>query len=129
MKPLCLLLELPLLVSYNKHAINISNHNWCNIEYPLAAPSGVMTTYDQFTQTGASINITWSTSSGADNYTIKVTPPVMPEQSDFTTATSLKVILVYNVNYSMNITAHNCAGSNSTIVPLVAGKNIDLIHA
>ena len=127
MKPLCLLLELPLLVSYNKHAINIPNHNWCNIEYPLVAPSGVMTTYDQFTQIGASINITWSTiaSSGADNYTIKVTPPVMPEQSDFTTtATSLKVILVYNVNYSMNITAHNCAGSNSTIVPLVAGNKI-----
>ena len=127
MKPLCLLIELSQLVSYNKIAMNIPNHNWCNIEDPPAAPSGVMTTYDQFTQTGAFIDVTWSTSSGADNYTIKVTPPVMPEQSDFTTtATSLKLILVYNVNYSINITAHNCAGSNSS---LVAGKNIDLIHA
>ena len=91
-----------------------------------------MTTFDQFTnlKTGASISVIWSTSRGADNYTIKVTPPIMPGQSDFTiTATSLKLILVYNVNYSINITAHNCAGSNSTIVLLVAGKNIDLIHA
>ena len=89
-----------------------------------------MTTFDQFTKTGASISVIWSTSRGADNYTIKVTPPIMPGQSDFTTtATSLKLMLVYNVNYSINITSHNCAGSNSTIVLSVAGKNIDLSHA
>ena len=84
-----------------------------------------MTTFDRFTKTGASISVIWSTSRGADNYTIKVTPPIMPGQSDFTTtATSLKVILVYNVNYSINITAQNCAGSNSTIVPFIVGKII-----
>ena len=82
-----------------------------------------MTTFDQFTKTGASISVIWSTSRGADNYTITVTPPVMPGQSDLTTtATSLKVILVYNVNYSINITAQNCVGSNSSIVPLIVGE-------
>ena len=88
-----------------------------------------MTTYDQFTKTGASANITWSTSRGADNYTIKVTPPIMSGQiSDFTTtATSLQLIVVYSVNYSINITAQNCAGSNSTIVPLAVGEIMILI--
>ena len=99
-----------------------------NIKDPPAAPNGV-TTYDQFTKIGASINVTWSTSSGADNYTIKVTPPIMPGQiSDFTTtATSLQLIVVYNVNYFINITAQNCAGSNSTIVPLAVGEIMILI--
>ena len=96
------------------------------IKDPQAAPSGVMTIYNQYTKTGASINITWSTNRRADNYTIKVTPPFMPGQtSDFTTmATSLQLIVVYNVNYSINITAQNCAGSNSTIVPLAVGEII-----
>ena len=82
-----------------------------------------MTTFDQFAKTGASISVIWSTSRGADNYTIEVTPPVMPGQSDFTTtATSLQLRIVYSINYSINITAQNCAGSNSTIVPLVVGE-------
>ena len=82
-----------------------------------------MTTFDQFTKTGASISVIWSTSRGADNYTIEVTPTVMPGQSDFTTtATSLQLRIVYSINYSINITAQNCAGSNSTIVPLVVGE-------
>ena len=84
-----------------------------------------MTTFDQFAKTGASISVIWSTNRGADNYIIEVIPPVMPGKSAFTTtATSLKVILVYNVNYSINITAQNCAGSNSTIVPFIVGKII-----
>ena len=99
--------------------MNIPYYDWYKIKDPPAAPSGVMTTYDQFTKTGASISVTWSTSSGADNYTIKVTPPM----SNFTTtATSLQLIIVYNVNYSVNITAQNCAGSNSTIVSLIVGE-------
>ena len=99
--------------------MNIPYYDWYKIEDPPAAPSGVMTTYNQYTKTGASISVTWSTSSGADNYTIKVTPPM----SNFTTtATSLQLIIVYNVNYSVNITAQNCAGSNSTIVSLIVGE-------
>ena len=93
---------------------------------PPAAPSGVKTTYDHFTKTEASINVTWSTSRGADNYTVKVTPPVDPGQISYfaTTNTSLQLMLMYNVNYSINITAHlsNCVGSNSTIVPLTIGE-------
>ena len=79
----------------------------------------------QFTKTGASVNVTWSTSRGADNYTVNVTPPIMPGQlSDFTTTdTSLLLMLEYNVNYTINITAKNCAGSNNIIFPLIIGEN------
>ena len=85
-----------------------------------------MTTNTQFTKTGASVTVTWSTSRGADNYTVNVTPPIMPGQlSDFTTTdTSLQLMLVYNVNYTINITAQNCAGSNSTAFPLIIRENI-----
>ena len=78
----------------------------------------------QFTKTGASVNVTWSTSRGADNYTVNVTPPIMPGQlSDFTTTdTSLLLMLDYNVNYTINITAKNCAGSDSTVIWLIIGK-------
>jgi hypothetical protein len=82
------------------------------------------------TKTGASVNVTWSTSRGADNYTVNVTPPIMPGQSsDFTTTdTSLLLMLEYNVNYTINITAHNCAGSKSgTILPLNIGEIINLL--
>ena len=83
-----------------------------------------MATNDQFTKTGASVNITWSTSRGATNYTVNVTPPIMPWQlSDFTTTdTSLLLMLDYNVNYTINITAQNCAGSDSSILPLIIGE-------
>jgi hypothetical protein len=97
-------------------------------EDPPAAPilSGVMAANKQFTKTGASVNVTWSTSRGADNYTVNVTPPIMPGQSsDFTTTdTSLLLMLVYNVNYTINITAKNCAGSNVnyTVLPLIFGE-------
>ena len=96
-------------------------------EDPPAAPSGVMATNKQFTKIGASVNVTWSTSRGADNYTVNVTPPIMPGQlSDFTTTdTSLLLMLDYNVNYTINITAQNCAGSNSTVysLPIISETN------
>ena len=59
-----------------------------------AAPSGVMTTADQsqFTPSTASITLTWSASSGADNYTIMVTPLLPSGQSLVsTTTTSLQL--------------------------------------
>ena len=69
----------------------------------------------QFTQSTASINLTWSDSSGADNYTIMVTPPLLPEQSLLsTTTTSLQLTVLYNEEYFINITAQNCAGSITT---------------
>ena len=99
---------------------------------PPAAPSGVTTTLTnkQFTKTGASITVTWSASRGADNYTVNVTPATMTGQiSDFTTTdTSLQLMLEYNVNYSINITAKNCAGSNSTVFPLtICEQSINLL--
>ena len=45
--------------------------------------------------------------------------------SDFnTTDTSMQLTAVYNVNYTINITAQNCAGSNSasTISTLSVGE-------
>jgi hypothetical protein len=105
--------------------INSPNYQF-KFEDPPAAPSGIMATNKQFTKTGVSVNVTWSTSSGADNYTVNVTPPqaIMPGQSsDFTTTeTSLLLMLVYNVNYTINITAKNCAGSNSTVLTLTISK-------
>ena len=83
-----------------------------------------MVTNEQFTKIGASVNVTWSTSRGADNYTVNVTPPIMPGQlSDFTTTdTSLLLMLDYNVKYIINITAQNCAGSNNTVLPITLGE-------
>lgn len=95
------------------------------VDFP-AAPSGIKSSYDHFTKTEASVNVTWSTSRGADNYTVRVTPTVKPGQTSYftTTDTSLQLMLMYNVNYSINITAHlsNCIGSNSTVVPLIVGE-------
>ena len=102
--------------------------NRCMINFdlykdPPAAPSGVMTTADQSQFTTASITLTWSASSGADNYTIMVTPFLPSGQSLVsTTTTSLQLTVLYNEEYSINITAQNCAGSNSTIVPLTIGN-------
>ena len=85
-----------------------------------------MTTDKQFTKTGVSVNITWSTSRGADNYTVSVTPPVIQRQMNIiTTNNSLQLMLVYNVNYSVNITAQNCAGSNSTVFPVIIGEIVN----
>ena len=83
-----------------------------------------MATNKQFKKTGVSVNVTWSTSRGADNYTVNVTPPIMPGQlSDFTTTdNSLLLMLEYNINYTINITAQNCAGSDSAILPLIIGE-------
>ena len=77
----------------------------------------------QFTPSTASITVTWSASSGAENYTIMVTPLLPSGQSLVsTTTTSLQLTVLYNEDYSINITAQNCAGSNSTILPLTVGK-------
>ena len=92
---------------------------------PPAAPSGVMTTADQsqFIPSTASITLTWSASSGADNYTIMVTP-LLPSGRSLvsTTTTSLQLTVLYNEEYSINITAQNCAGSSSTIVAVIVGN-------
>ena len=93
---------------------------------PPVAPSGVMTTADQsqFTPSTASITLTWSASSGADNYTIMVTPLLPSGQSLVsTTTTSLPLTVLYNEEYSINITAQNTCGSNSTILPLTVGNS------
>ena len=91
-----------------------------------AAPSGITKTYNRFTKFGTSINVTWSTNGIADNYIIGVTPPVMPRQmSHFTTTnTSLQLMLLYNVNYSINITAHYHNCNNWTVVSAIIGKNV-----
>ena len=77
-------------------------------EDPPAAPSGIMTN-KQFSKTGASITLTWSANRElTTSYTVNVTPATMLGQiSDFTTTdTSLQLMLEYNVDYLINITAH-----------------------
>ena len=77
----------------------------------------------QFTPSTAAITVTWSASSGTDNYTIMVTPLLPSGQSLVsTTTTSLQLTVLYNEDYSINITAQNCSGSNSTVVPLTVGN-------
>ena len=102
--------------------MHVGSYQYYSTDPPLA-PSGVMITHGHYSKTGPSIYITWIASRWADNYTIEVTPPVqiMPGQMSqyFTTNTSLQLMLEYNVSYSINITALNCVGSNSTIVPLI----------
>ena len=93
---------------------------------PPAAPSGVMMTFDesQFTPSTASMTLTWSASSGADNYTIMVTPPLPSGQALLsTTTTSQQLTVIYNEEYIVNITSQNCAGINSTTMPLLVGNN------
>ena len=79
----------------------------------------------QFTPSTASITVTWFASSEADNYTIMVTP-LLPSGKSLvsTTTTSLQLTVLYNEDYSINITAQNCAGSNSTVVSLTAGNRM-----
>ena len=105
------------------------------IKAPPAAPSAVMKNVveSQFTADTASVNLTWSASSEADNYTVVVTP-TPPEISTTRVVTNLQLSVGYNIEYSINITAHNCAGSNSTIFPLRIGNhrhncNRSWIHA
>ena len=81
----------------------------------------------QFTQSEASVTLTWSASRGAENYTITVTPP-LPEsavtQSSIvsTVNESVQITVHYNEQYFINITAQNCVGKSSTVVPLLIGK-------
>ena len=85
---------------------------------------------NQFIPSTASLTVTWTASNGADNYTIMVTPLLPPRQSLVsTTTTSLQLTVFYNEEYSINITAQNCAGSNSTIVPLTVGNYNNQSHA
>ena len=74
----------------------------------------------QYNPSTASITLTWSASGGADNYTIMVTPP-LPLGLSLLSNTTTSLQLLYNEEYSVNITARNCAGSNSTVVPLTIG--------
>ena len=87
-----------------------------------------MTGNDHYTVTSAFVHVTWLTSRGADNYIISVTSiSNTPGQTSFnfvTTDTSIHVAVEYNVNYIINVTAQNCAGSNSTILPLTVGEAI-----
>ena len=81
----------------------------------------------QSTPSTASVTLTWSVSSGADNYTIMVTPTLPSGQSHLsTTTTSLQLMVAYNVNYSVIITVHNCAGNNSTFEQIHAGNQTKL---
>ena len=95
--------------------------------YPPAVPSDIMTREDrsQFTLSTASITLTWSTSTVVDSYTIVVIPqsPVVESRIFSTTIERVQLRVQYNEEYSVNITAQNCAGTNSVVVPLFIGNS------
>ena len=89
------------------------------LEGPPAAPIGVNTTVDEsnFSPSMASIILTWSASSGTDNYTIMVSPPLPSGQTPLsTTTTMLQLTVLYNEDYTLSIAAHNCGGTSNTTV-------------
>ena len=80
-----------------------------------------------------SVTVTWSTSTGADNYTVVVLPQLQSADPMFTVNTnSLSLTLQYNIQYFVNITASNCAGrsnslSNSFIIGLYMYINYSIL--
>lgn len=51
----------------------------------------------------------------ADNYTATISPPDHTGQTVFTiTTASLVLTVLYNVEYTMSISATNCAGSSAS---------------
>ena len=89
---------------------------------PPPAPRDVNMT-EIFTKSVASITLSWSAGSGADNYTITVTPESAPMQQRVLSASteSVQIEIPYNQQYLVNITAQNCAGRNSTVLPVLVG--------
>ena len=98
-----------------------------NTHHCPAVPSDIMTREDrsQFTLNTASITLTWSTSTVVDSYTIVVIPqsPAVESRIFSTTIERVQLTVQYNEEYSINITAQNCAGTNSVIVPLFVGNS------
>ena len=94
-------------------------------EDPPPAPNDVIRieNHSQFTRTVASITLNWSVSSGADNYTITVTPEsaTMQQRVLSTPTENIQIEIPYNQQYLVNITAQNCAGRNSTVLTLLVG--------
>ena len=100
--------------------------SYCQIADPPADSSGDMTIYDHYTKTEVSVSITWSPSEGAEMYFISITSPSGQAMANFTTTESTLQLreVEYNVNYSISITAENCAGSNSITLAVVVGESI-----
>ena len=83
-----------------------------------------MILYERYTNTGASAIVTWSLSSQTDNYSISVTSPGQTLSNSTTSSQQLMIEVEYNVNYTITITARNCAGRNHTIVLVTLGETI-----
>ena len=92
---------------------------------PPPAPSNV-SKIENHTRSVASITLSWSVSSGVDNYTITVTPEsvtmIQQQRVLFTSTESVQIEIPYNQQYLVNITAQNCAGRNSTVLPILVGR-------
>ena len=100
----------------------LANIRCCSLY--IVAPSIVVIFHDQYTKTGATVNVTWSPTRGADNYTISVTSVTMTGKNTIitTTDTTLLLTAVYNEKYAINITAQNCVESNSTVAHLIVSE-------
>ena len=85
-----------------------------------------MTFYDHYTKTGASVHVTWSPSRGADSYSISTTSLSTPPRQILSSFTTVDLVVEYNVHYTIDITANNCAGSNTTVLHVLLGETIIL---
>ena len=86
-----------------------------------------MILYERYTNTGATANVTWSPSRQADDYSISVILPGEMLSTFTTNSQQLMIEMEYNVNYTITITARNCAGSNRTIVLVTLGETSKFI--
>ena len=86
--------------------------------------------------TSATVTVQWAPSTGADNYTVSVTPDLPSLGGPVTTTgTSLELQDVpYNTPHTVNIVATNCAGSSAateTVInfgELFTGDVCDHVH-
>ena len=79
-------------------------------------PERVNITDDNYVSDSVSVTLTWSSSAGADIYTVVVLPQLQSTDPVFTVNTnSLSLTLQYNTQYFLNITASNCAGRSNSL--------------
>ena len=77
---------------------------------------GVAMSDQQYDTNSITIALSWLPTAGVDNYTVSVLPELVSGQSAFTVILpSLSLSVCYKIEYSVNITANNCAGRSDAL--------------
>ena len=94
--------------------LNCLNDN--NIAVVPSEPKRLNFSIASYGRDSVSVTVTWSTSTGTDNYTVVVLPQLQSTDPIFTVnTTSLCLTLQYNTQYFMNVTASNCVGRSNSL--------------